>query len=116
MRTQGKPDFLMALAVLALVTTGLMLILSASSILAFNRYGDALYFVKRQVLFGLLGVLAMGWMQGIPLERLRKAAPWLLGFSIFLLLLVLVPGLGRRVGGARRWLALGPLRFQPSEF
>jgi cell division protein FtsW len=114
-KTQGKPDFLMALAVLALATTGLMLILSASSILAFNRYGDSLYFVKRQVLFGLLGVLAMAWIQGIELQRLRRAAPYMMGGALFLLLLVLVPGLGKRVGGARRWLALGPLRFQPSE-
>jgi cell division protein FtsW len=114
-KAQNKPDFMMALAVLALVTTGLMLILSASSILAFNRYGDSLYFVKRQVLFGLLGVVAMAWMQGLELERIRKAAPQFMALSVFLLLLVLVPGLGRRVGGARRWLALGPLRFQPSE-
>ena len=112
---QGRPDFMMALAVLALVTTGLMLILSASSILAFNRYGDSLYFVKRQILFGALGVMVMAWMQGLELDRLRKKAPMMMGISIFLLLCVLVPGLGKRVGGARRWLALGPLRFQPSE-
>jgi cell division protein FtsW len=114
-KTHGKPDFMMALAVLALVTTGLMLILSASSILAFNRYADSLYFVKRQVLFGIVGVIAMAWIQGIELQRLRKAAPMLMGLALFMLLLVLVPGLGRKVGGARRWLALGPLRFQPSE-
>ncbi len=111
----SKPDFLMALGVLALATTGLMLILSASSILAFNRYGDSLYFVKRQLLFGAVGVMVMAWIQGVDVARLRRAAPYLMGGSILLLLLVMVPGLGKRVGGARRWLGLGPLRFQPSE-
>jgi cell division protein FtsW len=114
-KAQGKPDFLMALAVLALVTTGFMLILSASSILAFNRYADSLYFVKRQLLFGVVGLVAMALMQQVDLDRLRKAVPWIMAGSLILLVLVLVPGLGRRVGGAQRWLALGPLRFQPSE-
>lgn len=110
-----KPDFMLALAVLALVTTGLMLILSASSILAFNRYSDSLYFIKRQILFGVIGVMGMAWIQSIEIDRLRKAMPYLMGGALLLLAMVLVPGLGRRVGGARRWLALGPLRFQPSE-
>jgi cell division protein FtsW len=111
----ARPDFLLALATLALVTTGCLLILSASSILAFNRYGDQLHFVKRQLLFGGLGVMALAWMQGLEPATLRKKLPLLLGFVSLLLLLVLVPGIGRKVGGARRWLAFGPMRFQPSE-
>ena len=109
-KAQGKPDFMMALAVLALVTTGLMLILSASSILAFNRYADSLYFVKRQILFGLVGVTAMAWMQGrsCGFERICSGACPVGGYcAIFLLLLVLVPGIGK-VGGARRWLGARP--------
>jgi cell division protein FtsW len=114
-RSGARPDFLLALAALALVSTGCLLILSASSILAFNRYGDQLHFVKRQVLFGMAGVLALAWMQGQTLAELRRRLPLLLYFAMLLLLLVLVPGIGRKVGGARRWLSLGPLRFQPSE-
>jgi cell division protein FtsW len=105
----------MALATLALVSTGILMILSASSILAFNRYGDQLYFVKRQVVFGCLGVVALAWMQGLEPAKLRKMLPLMLGGVCLLLLAVLIPGIGRKVGGARRWLALGPLRFQPSE-
>lgn len=111
----GRPDLLLALATLALATTGVLLILSASSILAFNRHGDQLYFVKRQVLFGGLGVLALVWAQGLDPQRLRRWLPWALLGVLTLLAAVLVPGLGRRVGGARRWLALGPFGFQPSE-
>ena len=111
----ARPDFLLALAALALVTTGCLLILSASSILAFNRYGDQLHFVKRQLLFGGVGVMALAWMQGLETQVLRKKVTLMLGVASFLLLAALVPGIGRKVGGARRWLALGPLRFQPSE-
>jgi cell division protein FtsW len=111
----ARPDFLMALATLALVTTGFIMILSASSILAFNRYGDQLFFIKRQMLFGAVGVLALAAMQGLDPQRLRRLLPWALGLTLLLLAAVLVPGLGRKVGGARRWLALGGLRFQPSE-
>ena len=115
MKSGARPDFLMALATLALVTTGLILILSASSILSFDRYGDQLHFLKHQILFGLVGTLALAWMQGQSPEALRRKLPLLLWIATGLLLAVLVPGLGRKVGGARRWLALGPLRFQPSE-
>jgi cell division protein FtsW len=112
---KARPDFLLALATLALVSTGILMILSASSILAFNRYGDQLYFVKRQLMFGCLGVVALAWMQGLDPARLRKALPWMLAGVSLLLLAVLIPGIGRKVGGARRWLSFGPLRFQPSE-
>lgn len=115
MNRRERPDFLMALATLALVTTGCIMILSASSILAFNRYGDQLYFVKRQLLFGGLGVVALAAMQGLDPRSLRRCLPWMLGGSLLLLLAVLVPGVGRKVGGARRWLAFAGLRFQPSE-
>jgi len=114
-KTAPRPDFLMALATLALVTTGVLLILSASSILSFDRYGDQLHFVKHQVAFGTLGVLALAYMQGLSAEELRRRLPLLLWTATGMLVLVLVPGLGHKVGGARRWLGIGPLRFQPSE-
>jgi cell division protein FtsW len=110
-----RPDFLLALATLALVTLGWVMILSASSILAFNRYGDQLHFLKRQMLFAAVGALALLWIQGLSLAKLRRALPWVLGGTLLLLAAVLLPGVGRRVGGARRWLDIGGLRFQPSE-
>lgn len=115
LKAPARPDFLMALAALALVTTGLILILSASSILSYGRFGDSLHFVKHQAAFGLVGVMALVWAQGVPMEQLRRRLPLALGIATFLVLAVLVPGLGHRVGGARRWLGFGPLRFQPSE-
>lgn len=115
MKAAPRPDFLMALAVLALVTTGLLLILSASSILAFDRYGNQLHFVEHQAAFAFAGTLALLWLQGISADTLRAKLPLLLGFATLLLLAVLVPGLGHKVGGARRWLGFSALRFQPSE-
>jgi cell division protein FtsW len=110
-----RPDFMMALATLALVAMGFILILSASSILAFDRYGNPLHFVEHQALFAVAGTLALLWLQGLSADVLRAKLPLLLGFATLMLLAVLVPGLGHKVGGARRWLGFSLLRFQPSE-
>ncbi|HTB23233.1 MAG TPA: putative lipid II flippase FtsW [bacterium] len=110
-----RPDFMMALAALALVSMGFILILSASSILAFDRYGNPLHFVEHQALFAIAGTLALLWLQGLSADLLRAKLPLLLGVATLMLLAVLVPGLGHKVGGARRWLGFSFLRFQPSE-
>lgn len=115
MKPTPRMDFFLALAVLALVAVGFILILSASSMLAYDRYGDQLHFVERQALFAVVGTLALLWVQGRAPGFLRASLPALLGLSLFLLLVVLVPGLGHKVGGARRWLGFSMLRFQPSE-
>jgi cell division protein FtsW len=51
----------------------------------------------------------------MPMQRWEKAAPWLFVGSLVLLVLVLIPGIGKVVNGARRWIPLGPMNFQPSE-
>ena len=115
MKQAPRPDFMLAIATIALVATGFILILSASSILAFGRYGNQLHFVEHQALFAAMGTVALLWLQGVAPEVLRARLPLLLGIASFLLLAVLVPGLGHKVGGARRWIGFSILRFQPSE-
>ncbi|GIX48723.1 MAG: cell division protein FtsW [Candidatus Tectimicrobiota bacterium] len=111
-----RTDLVLLTLTLLLLTVGLVMLYSASAVLAQERYGDSLYFVKRQLQWALVGLGAMwaAWTLPYRVQR-RLAAPALL-FTLVALALVLVPGLGKAVGGARRWLALGPLLVQPAEF
>ena len=97
----------------ALSLIGSLMIFSASTAYAETRFGDAYYFIKRQILWLLLGLFTMLAFSRIPSKYFsRYALPLFLG-ALFLLLLV--PILGSEAGGAKRWIALGPFTFQPSE-
>jgi len=102
-------------AVLLLTMLGVVMVYSASAVYAGARLGDGLWFFKRQLAGATLGLLALLLALRIGYRRLEKLAAPLLLLSLVLLALVHVPGLGRAAGGARRWLALGPIQFQPSE-
>src|SRR5690606_18358741 len=78
---------------------------------SYGRY----YFVIRHALFIVLGVVGLAFVLGVPMRVWEKLAVPLFLFSLLLLIVVLIPGVGREVNGARRWLPLGPLNFQPSE-
>ena len=108
-------DYFLLIPTLALLGLGLVAIYSASSLLAAHRYGDGYYFLKRQGVFCLLGLLMMILAKNISPTLYRKTVYPLLGFSLVLLLLLFVPGFGVKVGGATRWLSLGVFAFQPSE-
>lgn len=105
----------MFLLTLILVTVGLIMIYSASAILAHDRYGNSYYFFARQLLWVLVGSAGMWAASRVDLESLRALAIPGLFLAIFLMALVCVPGIGRTVGGAQRWFRLGPFSFQPSE-
>src|SRR5213593_4781874 len=86
------------------------------AIVAQDRYGDGAFFFKRQVAWAGLGMMALLIMQRTQYARLRRLTPWLLIMAILSLTLVLMPGIGRVAGGARRWIVLaGPFAFQPAE-
>ena len=108
-------DPLLLGAVLLLTVLGVVMVYSASAVYAGARLGDGLWFFKRQLAGAALGVAAMVLALRVGYRRLEKLAGPLLLLSLLLLVLVHVPGLGRAAGGARRWLAMGPLQFQPSE-
>ncbi|NTV53421.1 MAG: putative lipid II flippase FtsW [Candidatus Firestonebacteria bacterium] len=100
---------------LVLVGFGLLMIYSASSILAMRTYGDSYYFIKRQLVWAGLGFGGMWLLARTPYGRFRGwVLPGLIACVMLLLAVLLLP-LGKSVGGARRWLALGPLSFQPAE-
>lgn len=100
----------------ALVAFGLVMVYSASSATAILSDGDPLGLVARQLIYAVLGIGAFLVAARSSPETLRKLAGPALAVSIFLLLIVLVPGIGTEVNGSRRWLALGGLaQLQPSE-
>jgi cell division protein FtsW len=112
-RSSGLDYHLLVLVTLGLVAFGLVMVYSASSARAALAADDPAYYLKRQALYALAGVVALVLLSRMDYRRLRFAvAPLLLG-SFVLLAAVLV--LGTPVNGARRWLTLGPATLQPSE-
>lgn len=100
-----------------LVIVGLAMLMSATGPIAFQRTQDSLFMVKRQLLLGLFpGVLAFLLFSLIDFRFWKKLAVFGFFGSVFLLLLVYVPGVGVRVGGSLSWLNIAGIQFQPSEF
>ncbi|MDD5167232.1 MAG: putative lipid II flippase FtsW [Syntrophales bacterium] len=116
MSSEKSPDMLLMIVTLILVTVGTVMIYSSSSIMAMERFKDGQFFLKKQILFVVLGLAMMILLQRIPYEYLRHFAYPGVIVSVVLLILVLIPHVGVRVGGASRWLRLGPISFQVTEF
>jgi len=113
--TEKKPDLILLLATLLLATIGTVMIYSASSILAMKEHGDGQFYLKKQLLFLALGLVCMAFSSRLPYYKLRKLAWPGIIFSAFLLVLLKVPHMGNKAGGAVRWLNLGVFSFQVSE-
>ena len=108
-------DLVIMLMAIALTCFGVVMVYSASSIMAAKRFSDGFFFLKRQGLFALIGFAIMLGTMRINYQFWRKlAAPILLG-CIVLLVLVLIPGIGGSAGGASRWIRLPGFSLQPSE-
>lgn len=108
-------DYTILMAVLALVGIGIVMIYSASCILAQASKGDPFFFLKRQCLFALVGIIAMGLSMRVPYRLYRYLAYPFLFLTVVSLVLVLIPSIGHTVGGASRWIQIGGINFQPSE-
>ncbi|MDD5155559.1 MAG: putative lipid II flippase FtsW [Candidatus Omnitrophica bacterium] len=98
-----------------LICVGIVMIYSASNIYAWQRYNDQFFFLKRHVSFVVIGALLALLVMGFDYRKIRKYSKPLVLLSFVLLLLVLIPGIGREVAGARRWFRFKFLSFQPSE-
>jgi cell division protein FtsW len=101
--------------VLALLLFGLIMLTSASISIAAHDTGNPFYFIERQLIAVLLGVAGGIVAFSFKCERLERLSPALLVLATVLLLAVLVPGLGERVNGGRRWLHLAGFSFQISD-
>ncbi len=108
-------DALLLCAVLSLVSLGLVMVYSASAVMAEDKLGDSFYFLNRQLMAVGMGVVAMAVGMKVGWRRLARLAYPLLLVTLVLLVLVLIPGIGTTVGGARRWIRLPGFGLQPAE-
>ncbi len=109
-------DYMILIPVVLLIGLGLVIVYSASAHLAEHRLDDSYFYLKRQAMFCIVGVGLMICAKNIPCTLYSKLVYPLLIISFCLLILLFVPGLGHKVGGACRWFRLGGFSFQPSEF
>lgn len=109
-------DIILLLAVVFLLAIGLVMVTSASIDIADKQLGDPFYYAKRHLLYLVLGVGAAMLAHRIRLVYWEKSGAALAMFALFLLVLVLIPGFGRTVNGATRWLDLGIIGLQVAEF
>ena len=115
-KSRSVPDVWMIAATLGILAIGVVMVYSASAVAAFHDYGDSYYYVKRQLIFAVLGIASMFVTMNVDYTFWRKWAVPALLVCFGLLVIVLVPGVGVVRGGARSWLGIGSLGIQPSEF
>lgn len=116
--TAAEFDVTLVWVVALLVAIGLLMVYSSSIVSAsesrFTRYSP-FYFLLRQSMFVVIGAVLALFVFDTSVRAWERAAPWVFLLAAILLVLVLIPGIGRVVNGARRWIPLGPFSLQPSE-
>ena len=117
MKAGAAPKFdpLLLGAIAALTTVGLVMVYSASAILAADKLGDGFFFLKRQLIAAALGVVTMAVAMRLGYRRLARLAYPILLVATGLMIAVLIPGIGSTAGGAQRWIRLVGFSLQPSE-
>lgn len=113
--TKEKGDYVLFGLLVLLVGLGLAALFSSSFYYGESRFGDPLYFLKRQLVLVVLGVVLGFFVSRVSLNFIRRLLPALVIFSLLLTVLTFVPGLGRTTMGAKRWIYLFGYSFQPSE-
>ncbi|MGN0162316.1 MAG: putative lipid II flippase FtsW [Candidatus Ornithomonoglobus sp.] len=111
----GELDYTLLFLIILIVALGLIVMLSASAPTGKSIHDDSYYFFKRQLLFIVMGFVGMYIISRIDLERYQYLIPHAFWACVLLLILVLIPGIGVKVNGARRWLNIPFIQFQPSE-
>ena len=110
-----KLDYILVLSTVGLLIIGLVMVMSSSMVVAQNSYGNSFYFITRQTVFAIIGIMMALLMITIPTSYWKGiGATWLVT-GLVLLVLVLIPGIGHVVNGSRRWIIFGPIAIQVSE-
>ncbi len=110
------PDFILLIVTFMLLSVGLVMVYSASAVWAEFKFQDAFFFVKRQMLFAGIGIIAMFFIMNVNYWTWRTWAKTILLACFVLLVLVLIPGIGNVRNGSRSWIGVGAFSIQPSEF
>jgi len=113
----GHYDRALLFAILILLVVSVVMVYSSSSVVALTTYNDPAFFMKRQLMWAIVGLALMAITMRIDHRRLsdQRAVMIFVVISFLLLAATLVPGIGRMINGSRRWLRLGMLSFQPVE-
>lgn len=98
-----------------LIAFGIVMVYSASAIYAYEYLKDSAYFLKRHLIYLFLGIIASLWIMSVDYNVIKKYIKPVLIISFILLILVLIPGIGREIAGARRWFRFSIFSFQPSQ-
>lgn len=111
-----KIDKKLLISVLILSIFGLLMIYSASNIWSEYKYNDPYKFIKNQLLFFIIGLILIYIITKLDINFIKKNSNNILLICFILLVLVLIPGIGKVRNGSRSWFGIGPLGIQPSEF
>jgi len=109
-----RPDYILLFIVLVLLSIGMLMVFSASPTMAM-RYGDSFYYLKRHLFALVVGFIALYAGFKLDYNLYKDHIYYIAGISVFLLMIVLLPGVGAGIGGASRWIYFGVFSFQPAE-
>lgn len=112
--SRNSVDFVIVGVIIMLLCLGIVMVYSASNVIAANKFDDPFFYPKRQLIWAILGIIAMFWFSRYDYHNLRKHASKIAIASFAMLVLVLIVGVNR--GGSKAWLGIGSLGIQPSEF
>lgn len=111
----GKVDYIILVTVVFLVFLGIIMVFSASYYYAETKIGNIFHFFRLQLIYAIIGFIFMWFISKLDWKVFKKFSKLSFIISILFLIVVLIPGIGIEKNGARRWLQLGPIGFQPSE-
>jgi len=109
-------DFILFYIMIILLVIGFIMLLSTSSVVGMSNFNDPYYFIKKHIIYLIIGTFTFTAGLHIPHANYKKMVVPGLIFANLLIVLTLIPGIGIKLGGARRWLDIGPLQMQPVEF
>ena len=113
---KNKIDYVLLFITLSILVFGLVMVFSASNVVALYKYNDEFYYFKRQFIFGAISLIVGAFIYIVDINKIYKYSKYIFLISIVFLILVLIPGIGVVRGGARSWIGIGSMSFQPSEF
>ncbi len=114
-KKRKAPDFILFVIVLLLLTIGIVMVYSSSYVYAQVAFADGAHFLKKQLIWAVLGVIGMILMMNVDYRFYKKWAYPIFILAVIMLLLLFVPGVGVEIKDATRWIDIAGQRFQPSE-